>query len=188
MTEQPIIVDVIPLQQRHTVSDLGPYFKSVSRGFRLTRTDPAPEGEQLLEGRPYAAAPSIATEVRHLLGLQSAVHQILGQGQHVTPQEIRELILRQAAICDRLALMAPDAADADATAVQTAWELQVHDVAHRRLVAGEWQPDAIHWTPLTDDPASGERLYVRQEYPRWVASFEPGWRTYFGRPVRRGEG
>lgn len=185
MTEQPTMVDVVPLQ-RSPLANLSEYFKGVNRGFAKLKVDPVVEGERTLDGRPYAAAPSIGAEVRHLLGLQTAVHALMAQGQHVTPQETREVLLRTAAICDRLALLGPDLADAEATAVQCAWELQVFDVGHRRLVAGEWQPDAIHWTPLTDDPASGCRLYVRQEYPLWAAAFEPGWRSYFGRPVRRG--
>jgi hypothetical protein len=188
VTTQPELVQVVPLQQRRKLSDLSPYFQGVNRGLSRTKVDPVIEGEQQIDGRPYAAAPSVAAEVRHLLGLQRVVHRIIAEGQHLTPMETRELILRQAAICDRLALYTPDAADAEATAVQCAWELQRHDVDHRRLVLGEWQPDAIHWTPLTDDPASGCRLYVRQEYPLWLATFEAGWRSYFGRPVRRAEG
>lgn len=185
MTVQPELVQVIPLQQRPQLSNLGPYFRGVDRGFKRLKVDPVIEGEQLLDGRPYAAAPSVAAEVRHLLGLQSVVHGLIGQGQQITPVEIREILLRTAAVCDRLALLVPED-DAEATAVQAAWELQAHDVAHRRLVVGEWQPDAIHWTPLTDDPGSGDRLYVRQEYPLWAAAFEPGWRSFFGRPVRHG--
>ena len=170
--EIPTLVDVIPLQQRPGPRPLGAYFEGVHKVWRMMDYAPNTRAERKLDGRPYAVAPVLAREVRHLLSLQRAMVDIMASGYTVTPYETRQLLLREAALADRLALLAPDR-EAEATAVQAAWALQRHDQLARKGVAGEWQADAIHWEPaLSDDPASGCREYVRQEYPLWLRAHQ----------------
>lgn len=162
MTDQPQLVDVVPLQQRHLVSDLSPFILA-SQGARAFLTS----GQPAVDGRPYASAPAIGSELNHLLGLAAAYTRLQDQELAVTRYEWRDYYLRVAALSDRIALLCPgDTADAAAT--QEAHKLQCWDQAHRDMVRGEWQADAIHWTPLSDDPASGSREYVRQEYPLYL--------------------
>lgn len=168
-TEYPTLIEVIPLQHKPgAVRPLADYFRGVRRAWEMMAYTPEARTERQLDGRPYAAAPDLTREVRHLISLQVATVNIMASGYTITPYETRQLLLREAALADRLALLLPGN-EADATAVQAAWSLQIHDQAHRQGVAGEWQADAIHWDPhLSDDPASGSRLYVRQEYPLWL--------------------
>lgn len=161
MNQQPL-VEVLPLQQRHQVTDLSPFIlaSQSARAF-VGAARPA------VDARPYSSAPALATELHHLIGLAAAYTRLQDQELAVTRQEWREYYLRVAALADRIALLAPSE-EADAAAVQEAHKLQCWDQAHREMVRGEWQADAIHWTPLSDDPASGSREYVRQEYPLYL--------------------
>lgn len=167
MTEPTFPIAVLPLRERPQPADLAP----LMRGVRAARESVRVLGGQVVaDGRPYAAAPPMARELTHIMTTGATLVRIQVNNLQILPPEWREMHLRTAALADRVALQLGGADDA-AAAVQAAHQLQCYDLRHRELVRGEWQPDAIHWeTALGEDPATGSREYVRQEYPLWLTT------------------
>lgn len=114
----------------------------------------------------YAAAPEIGDELLALLQHQDQQ----AADPDAADNQVREQLLRQAAVRDRLAIDSrhqdgEDTALAHA-AIHAAWALQDHDHLHGDW-AGPHSPTSIEW-----DPAGGGRAYVRQEYAAWLAAYQ----------------
>lgn len=127
-------------------------------------TYPAPAAQDA-----YAEAPPIARETVALLRLRRELGD--DRPAYYPPasvNEIREVLLREAALVDRLALGDPDATG---DALQAAVELRDFDAARglgpSGTAEGPVPPDAQQWQ---DDP----RGYVRMEYEHWL--MVPPWK------------
>ncbi|MCX4429447.1 hypothetical protein OG991_60770 [Streptomyces mirabilis] len=117
----------------------------------------------------YAEAPPIAREVAALLKLRRELGD--GRPSYYPPasvNEVREVVLREAALLDRLALT-----DSEATgdAVKAAVELREFDTRQGHGPSATFEgvvpPYADQWR---DDP----RGYARQEYQHWL--MVPPWK------------
>jgi hypothetical protein len=116
----------------------------------------------------YANAPELRREMHQVLAL--GAQRDGRQARPVTAPLVdataaeRALLLRRAALMDRMAL---DASGPVAAAAETAEQLVLHDRRHPGLAAGPHHPDTITLV-------LSRRLYVRQEYAAWTAAGRPG--------------
>jgi hypothetical protein len=99
----------------------------------------------------YAWARSITAEA----ALVAQLHDAARRGDPTVDE--RALLLRQAAVADRLALRSPTPRHVRAAA-DSARGLQDYDRAHGTWL-GSYGPEAFRF-----DPVGGGRAYVRQEY------------------------
>ncbi|MFG2903320.1 hypothetical protein ACGFZH_40365 [Streptomyces zaomyceticus] len=141
------------------------------RGSTLRFTFPAPVAEPFgapLPDAAYAAALPVAEELADVLRLSTALLQTARTGTRVPLADERVLLLKRAALADRLALAAPADTTSQRTALREAHALMVFDVAHR-TGRGPVGPDCAE-----TDAAGGARAYVRQEYDAWHVPLAPG--------------
>ncbi|MFF3256488.1 hypothetical protein ACFYWP_37155 [Actinacidiphila glaucinigra] len=120
----------------------------------------------------YADAPELRREMREVLAL-GAEHDSCRAGAVTGPPAAdaaaaaeRVLLLRRAALMDRLAIDDP-APGAVGAARRTAQQFAQHDLRYPEQVAGPHGPNSIEWDP-------SRRPYVRQEYAAWTAAGRPG--------------
>jgi hypothetical protein len=114
----------------------------------------------------YAQSPEIGQEILELALLQEQQ----AAGTPLTAEEHRENLLRWAVVCDRMAQQAADSKEdprLSATAVETAQDLQDHDLIHGLWVG----PIGPH--PRRGDSQDVARVYVRQEFRARSASIPP---------------
>lgn len=115
----------------------------------------------------YAGATSLDDELADILALSTALLQAARAGTDDVADE-RELLLRRAALLDRLALAAPHDVTAQSRAIREAHILMTYDAVHHSG-RGEFAADSIE-----ADGAGGPRAYVRQEYATWHTPIAPG--------------
>nr|WP_011265276.1 hypothetical protein [Streptomyces sp. FQ1]AAX51381.1 unknown [Streptomyces sp. FQ1] len=115
----------------------------------------------------YAGAAPLDDELADVLALSTALLQAARAGTDDVADE-RELLLRRAALLDRLALAAPHDATAQSRAIREAHILMTFDVVHH-CGRGPFAADSIE-----ADGAGGPRAYVRQEYAAWHTPIAPG--------------
>ncbi|MEU0598141.1 hypothetical protein ABZ484_07770 [Streptomyces sp. NPDC006393] len=120
-------------------------------------------------GQAYANAPVLRREMHEVLALGAERDGRQARCLTAPPRDAaaaeRLLLLRRAALMDRMALDAPGT-DAVGAAIRTAEELVVYDRRHPELVAGPHRPDSVEFD-------LGRRPYVRQEYAAWSAAGFP---------------
>jgi hypothetical protein len=80
-----------------------------------------------------------------------------------SPSEVREVLLRLAAVDDRQWWMTRSEGDLEA-ARESALRFLSHDLEHGEEVAGPYPPDSVEWRGGPD----GARAFVRQEYLVWL--------------------
>ncbi|MEV0580943.1 hypothetical protein [Streptomyces sp. NPDC050392] len=115
----------------------------------------------------YAGALSLGDELTEVLALSTALLQAARTGTEDLVDE-RTLLLRRAALTDRLALATPHDTTAQSRAIREAHILMTFDVVHH-TGRGEFAADSIQ-----ADGAGGPRAYVRQEYTEWHVPIPPG--------------
>ncbi|MGW5202346.1 hypothetical protein [Streptomyces spiralis] len=117
----------------------------------------------------YANAPDLRREMHEVLALGAERDGRRATSVTAPPRDAvtaeRLLLLRRAALMDRMALDAPGT-DAVGAAIRTAGELVLYDRRHADLVAGPYRPDSVEFD-------LGRRPYVRQEYAAWSAAGFP---------------
>ncbi|GHE68314.1 hypothetical protein GCM10014715_22500 [Streptomyces spiralis] len=117
----------------------------------------------------YANAPCLRREMHEVLALGAERDGRQARSVTAPPRDAltaeRLLLLRRAALMDRMALDAPGT-DAVGAAIRTAEELVLYDRRHPDLVAGPHRPDSVEFD-------LGRRPYVRQEYAAWSAAGFP---------------
>jgi hypothetical protein len=117
-------------------------------------------GDEMTTPPEYPTAPPLALEI-------AAVIDAATQGRDPDEPESHDLVLRTAAVLDRVALRDPDDTTAAATAYMAALALVRLARARERARPSPAGPAR---TPTTDEHgwAVPPRLYVRAEYARWA--------------------
>lgn len=141
------------------------------RGTSLRFTCPAPFAGPFgapLPDEAYAGALPIMDELADVLHVTAIFLNLARSGAPVAAEDDRMLLIKRAALADRLALAAPADVTAQRTAVYEARALMAFDVAHGTN-RGPVGPDAVE-----TDAAGGSRAYVRQEYAAWHVPLAPG--------------
>ncbi|MGW6412186.1 hypothetical protein ACWF95_34035 [Streptomyces vinaceus] len=113
----------------------------------------------------YKSAPSLLqetaaiTRISERLQAEASIAGHKGEPYEADEHQERLLLLRRAALADRLSLAHPEDEAFLADAVQLAQQLAKFDREHDTH-AGSYEPGAIEWDP-------SHRPYVRQEYDHW---------------------
>ncbi|MFJ7424114.1 hypothetical protein ACIQXD_36850 [Streptomyces uncialis] len=115
----------------------------------------------------YAGALPLDDELADVMSLSTALLQAARTGTDTIGDE-RTLLLKRAALTDRLALATPHDTTAQSRAIREAHILMTFDVVHH-TGRGEFAADSIE-----ADGAGGPRAYVRQEYAAWHVPIPPG--------------
>jgi hypothetical protein len=176
---EPVGPDGLTLRERSWRNEAAKHVQALNvllaeRGCSLRFTFPAPIAGVLdapLPDQAYAGGRPVLDELADVLQVMTATLQLAKAGHNVPVPDERLMLLKRAAVTDRLALAAPADVHAQRTAMREALALLVFDGAHD-TERGPLSPDSPEW-----DAAGGPRAYVRQEYQAW-------WTT----PLAPGEG
>ncbi|MFF1700035.1 hypothetical protein ACFVXC_41445 [Streptomyces sp. NPDC058257] len=120
----------------------------------------APSPEVAYMGAPDLLQETVAiTRISERLRVEASVAGHKGEPYEVDEHQERLLLLRRAALADRLSIAHPEVEEFLTDAVQLAHQLAKFDREHDTH-AGPHGPGAIEWDP-------SHRPYVRQEYDHW---------------------
>ncbi|MER5617590.1 hypothetical protein [Streptomyces sp. NPDC002215] len=172
---EPVGVDGYTLRERSWKREADKHVQALNvllaeRGAPIRFGYPAPVAVPFDGPGPdeaYAGALPLTDELDDVLQLSAALLQDVRTGADDETAE-RELLLRRAALADRLALAAPYETTAQHRAIRAAHVLMTYDVVHH-TGHGEFAADSIE-----ADGAGGPRAYVRQEYAAWHTPLTPG--------------
>lgn len=172
---EPVGADGFTLRERAWKREADKHVQALNallaeRGAAIRFAFPAPVAlpfEGPLPDEAYAGAPLLVDELEDVLQLSAALLQAVRTGAEDTADE-RVLLLRRAALADRLALAAPHDSTAQHRAIRAAHVLMTFDVVHH-TGRGPYGADSIE-----ADGAGGPRAYVRQEYVSWHVPLAPG--------------
>jgi len=172
---EPVGADGFTLRERSWKREADKHVQALNvllaeRGAGIRFAFPAPVAMPFkgpLPDEAYAGAPLLLDELDDVLQLSAALLQDARTGTEEAADE-RALLLRRAALSDRLALAAPSDTTAQHRAIRAAHVLMTFDVVHH-TGRGEFAADSIE-----ADGAGGPRAYVRQEYAAWHVPIPPG--------------
>lgn len=172
---EPVGADGLTLRERSWKREADKYVQALNtllaeRGAPIRFAFPAPVAVPFSGPGPdeaYAGARPLVDELAGVLSLSTVLLQAARTGTEDVADE-RVLLLRRAALMDRLALAASYDVQAQSRAIREAHVLMTFDVVHH-TGRGEFAADSIE-----ADGAGGPRAYVRQEYAAWHAPIPPG--------------
>ncbi|MFD5899638.1 hypothetical protein [Streptomyces sp. NPDC060366] len=174
-TTEPVGTDGYTLRERAWKREADNHVQALNallaeRGAPIRFTFPAPVAVPFDGPGPeeaYAGALPLDGELADILQLSTALLQAVRTGTEDVGDE-RVLLLKRAALTDRLALAASYDIEAQSRAIREARILMTFDGVHH-IGRGEFAADSIEV-----DGAGGPRAYVRQEYAAWHVPIPPG--------------